>query len=307
MDPFSLAGAISTGAGLIGSLFGGKKKASSQPQLIDTRTPEQKAVSAQLTKLLTQGAAPYNGARVAGMTGNEDYTQNYLRNALETAKPGIDRQLSGQFPEEYFNQAIADPTRKQFNNQVAPIIKENSTLTGNRFADRSAIELGTARGQVEDSILQQRGQFGLETYRDPLNATSQLTQTLQGAENIFAVPRTIEQAKLDAQFQEFLRTNPDSGGLIDAMLNFTNQGQNAAYVPNQEQSVYPSLLQAGTSLLGSSSLTNAIQGGSTASNAIGGVTSTLDRLKNRNLYNQSLFSPSLLSGNMSQYYSGGAY
>lgn len=259
MDPLTISGLVTAGTGLLGGIFGNKKK-KSEPQIIDSRTPEQKAVSAKIAKLLTEGAAPYTGARVAGMTGGEDYVQTALMRALQMAQPGIDRQLKGEFPEEFFNQAIADPTRRQFNEKVAPIIQENSTLTGNRFADRSAIEMGTARGEVESGIIQQRGQFGLETYRDPLNAANTLTNVLAQAENIFSVPRTIQQAKLDADFQEFMRTNPDAGGLIEAMLSFTNQNQQAAFMPQQQQSIFPSLVQAGGSLLGTASMTNALKG-----------------------------------------------
>lgn len=278
------------GVGTVGSLalggaglaMGNKKSKQGAPTLTNTLTPEQQAVSSQLSKILTQGGAKYNGARVVGLTGNEAYGQNFMRSALETARPGIERQLSGQFPEEYFNQAIADPTRRQFNDRVAPIIRENSELTGNRFADRSAIELGQARGDVESSILAERGKFGLETYRDPLNAVSGLTGALQGAEQLFAVPRTIEQAQLDADFQEFLRTNPDSGGLIDAMLNFTNQGQNFVQGgdPGQE-GMGPSLLSAGTSMFGNMTMANALGGNTTTQNAVTNTKSTLDRVLQR--------------------------
>jgi hypothetical protein len=283
MDPLTMLSVGSTAIGALGGLFGKKKKAA-EPTLTNTLTPDQQAVSSKLSQILTQGGAKYGAPRIAGMNDNEAYGQNFMRSALETARPGIERQLSGEFPEEYFNQAIADPTRRQFNDRVAPVIKENSELTGNRFADRSAIELGQARGDVESSILAERGKFGLETYRDPLNATAALTDALNNAEQLFAVPRTIEQAKLDSDFQEFLRTNPDSGGLIDAMLNFTNQGQNVATAPaSEEESIFPSLFQAGTSLLGNQAMTNALQGfsGSTTSNATANTRSTTDRILQR--------------------------
>lgn len=281
MDPLTMIGVGSSLVGALGGLFGKKKKQDTTPTLTNTLTPDQQAVSSKLTQILTQGGAKYGAPRVAPLTAQEGNVNNYLSNALNIAAPGIERQLSGQFPEEYFNQAIADPTRRQFNDRVAPIIKENSELSGNRFADRSAIELGQARGDVESSILAERGKFGLETYRDPLNALSGLTGALQGAENIFAVPRTIEQAKMDADFQEFLRTNPDSGGLIDAMLQFTNQGQNVATAPApQQESIFPSLFTAGTSLLGNQSLVNALGGNgqTTTQNAVTNTRSTLDRM-----------------------------
>lgn len=275
VDPISLA---LMGSGLATSLFGKKKPAT--PQTIDTRTPEQQAVSSKLAKILTQGGAAYGGARTATLTSDESYLQDYMRQGLETARPGINRLLSGEFPEEYFNQAIADPTRRQFNERVAPVIRENSELTGNRFADRSAIELGQARGDVESSILAERGKFGLETYRDPLNAAGALSSTLNNAEQLFSVPRTIEQAKLDMEFQEFLRTNPDSGGMIEAMLQFGNQSPLAAFMPNQEQSIGPSLLSAGASLYGSNQITNALNSGPTGYGQSG--LSTAQRLAQRN-------------------------
>lgn len=258
MDPLTLIGAGSSIAGLVGGLFGKKKK--TEPQVIDSRTPEQKAVSAKLAQILTQGGAKYTGDRVAGMSGGEDYVQTALMKALQTAQPGIDRQLKGEMPEEYFNMAVADPARRQFKERMLPIMRENSTVTGNRFADRSAIAIGQAAGDVEAGITQQRGQLALDTYRDPLNAASTLTNVLAQAENIFAVPRTIQQAKLDADFQEFMRTNPDAGGLIDAMMNFTGQAQTSAFMPQQQQSIFPSLIQAGGSLIGNAAMINALKG-----------------------------------------------
>lgn len=257
MDPLTIAGLASTAAGLFSSF---SKKKQSQPSLIDTRTDDQKLVDSRLAKILTQGADPYGGARVAGMTPDERYTQSFMRQGFEAAMPGILRQLSGEFPEEYFNQAIADPTRRQFNERVAPVIRENSELTGNRFADRSAIELGQARGDVESSILQERGRFGLETYRDPLNAATQLTGALNNAEALFSVPRTIEQARLDAEFNEFMRTNPESGGLIDAMLRFSSGSPYSAYSPTPTEGIGPSLIAAGGSLLGAGATSRALGG-----------------------------------------------
>jgi hypothetical protein len=264
--PLAAVGAGLSAVGALGSLFGKKKSSQPAVQSISSLSPQQQRVQSRLAKILTEGGTPYTGARVAPIGLNEDYLQNYLRSALETGRPGIERQLRGEFPEEYFNQAIADPTRQQFNERVAPLIRENAELTGNRFADRTAIELGQARGDVESGILRERGRFGLETYRDPLAATQGLTSALLGAEDLFAVPRSIEQARLDKQFEEFLRTNPDSGGMIDAMLRFVGTPTQAAYAPQpREESIFPSLLTAGTSLLGSSYLSDALRGGSTGS------------------------------------------
>lgn len=247
MIPLALAlGGASIASGLLS-----KKKAPAGPELIDTRSPEQKAVSSKLAQILTQGGAAYDGARVADMTGNEGFTGDYMKNALMTAQPGINRLLSGEFPQEYFDQAVADPARRDFNTKVAPGMRENSELTGNRFADRSAIEMGTARGEVEASINAERGKFGLETYRDPINTMSTLSSVLNNAENLFAVPRTIEQAKLDAGFEEFMRTNPDAGGMIDAMMQFGNQSPMSAYVPQQQEGIGSSLIGMGGSMIGS--------------------------------------------------------
>lgn len=257
MDPMTMAALASAGSGIASSLFGKKKKSSETgPQLIDTRSPEQKAVSSKLSSILLNGGTPYDKARVAGMTDNEAFTGDYMRRALETAGPGINRLLNGEFPEEYFNQAVADPARRDFNTKVAPVMRENSELTGNRFADRSAIEMGTARGEVEAGITQTRGQFGLETYRDPINTMSALSGVLNSAENLFAVPRTIEQAKLDADFEEFMRTNPDAGGLIEAMMQFGNQSPYTAYVPQQQEGIGPSLIGLAGSLAGASMSAN---------------------------------------------------
>jgi hypothetical protein len=255
------------GIGIVGTLglgvYGATQKQKSQgPQLIDTQSPQQKAVSSKLAQILTQGGAAYTGDRVADQSANERYLTGNLRSAYDKSQMGIDRLLSGQFPEEYFNQAIADPTRQQFEEDVAPQIRENQTLTGNRFADRSAIEMGRARGDVEKGILQERGRFGLETYRDPLTTLQGLAQISPYAQEQFAQERAVQQAKLDAEFDEFLRTNPDSGGLISAMMQFGQQSPYMAFQPQQQQSALPGALSGMSSLLSAQIYANASKGNS---------------------------------------------
>lgn len=215
--------ALSAGAAILGSKDKGSSEQSSgngQAGYYNTFSPGQIATDQLLSRILTEGAAPYEGQRVAGLTGNEQAVQQGSRQAFDQFLPAITRILSGQFPEEYFNQAVADPTRRQFNDRVAPVIRENSALTGNRFADRSAIEMGQARGDVESSILQQRGQWGQEAMYAPAKYGTSITNALAGFGNIAALDRQVQQQQLDAQFEEWMRTNPMSGGQIPAMINY---------------------------------------------------------------------------------------
>jgi len=203
---------------------GGGSSGGGQVGVIDERLASQRAVQDQIANILLNGGAPYDGQRIAGLGANEQNIQGFLGRALTTAEPGIQRLLSGQFPEQFFNQAIADPARRDFGNITVPLLNENAELTGNRFADRSAIAKGQAAGDLESAILSERGKLGLNTLRDPINTLSTLSGTLGNLQNVAQVPRTVEQADLDFQFNEFLRTNPDSGGLLQAMLQFSGKG-----------------------------------------------------------------------------------
>lgn len=201
-------------------------------------TPGEQAIDALIQRLATQGADPYTGQRVAGLTGNERAGLAGGRGIFDAAIPGMTRALSGEFPEEYFNQAVADPTRRQFNERVAPVMRENAALTGNRFADRTAIEMGQARGDVESSILQQRGQWGQEAMYAPAKYGANVANALNSFQGLFANERLVEQDVLDKQYEEFLRTNPYSGGLVQMLLGYkpaatssTTTGSSSRYNP----------------------------------------------------------------------------
>lgn len=183
-------------------------------------TPGQAAIDDLVRRLATRGADPYTGQRVAGLTGNEQALQAGSRSIMNAAIPGLTRALSGEFPEEYFNQAVADPTRRQFNERVAPVIRESQALTGNRFADRSAIEMGQARGDVESGILQERGNWGRESMYAPAKYSANVANALNAFGDVFDNERLIEQAQLDANYEQFLKTNPFSGGLTQLLLGY---------------------------------------------------------------------------------------
>lgn len=210
-------------------------------QYYDSFNPGQQQVNDLLAQILSQGGAPYTGQRVAPLTPGEANVQAGTQKALASYLPAITKILSGQWgpdQESYFNQAVADPMRRQFNERVAPVIRENSALTGNRFADRSAIELGQARGDVESSITQQRGQAAMDNYYAPAKYGSAITSALTGFGNIAGLERQVQQQQLDSQFEEFMRTNPQAGGQLNAMLSYlTNVKQFGIDLPNSESTV----------------------------------------------------------------------
>jgi hypothetical protein len=184
-------------------------------------TAGQAAVDALIQRLSTQGADPYTGQRVAPLTGNEQALQGTTRQILDSSAPAIARILQGGWgpdQESYFNAAVADPTRRQFEQRVAPAMNENAALTGNRFADRTAIQKGQAYGDVESGILQKRGEAAQESYYAPLKYGPSAAATLGGFEDIFQTERNVNQAQDDANYNEFLRTNPYAGGLLTSLL-----------------------------------------------------------------------------------------
>jgi hypothetical protein len=227
------------GGAMIGSSIGGmvgNKKSSSGgssgggngAEYYDSYDPNQQAVNDLIGRILTQGGTPYNGARVAGMTGDQNAVQSGSRSAFNSAMPALTRILSGQFgPEQQqaFDEGVANPARRQFNLNVRPEMRENAALTGNRFADRTAIAEGRAVGELESGITTARAGAQQEAYYAPAKYGTQITNALAGFGNIFALPQQQQQAQLDADYAEWARTTPESGSQLPSMLDYLGKSR----------------------------------------------------------------------------------
>lgn len=248
--------AISAISGALNKKSSGSSN-SATPQFYNTLTPGQQAVDSAMQRLLTQGADPYNGQRVAGLTSSEQRLQSGAGDALDAFLPALTRILSGQFgPEQQqaFDQGVADPMRRQFNLNVRPEMRENAAMTGNRFADRTAIAEGRAVGELESGIAQSRAQAQQQAYYAPGQYGPALTGALQTMGNTLSLPRQLQQQQLDVDFSEFMRINPNSGGLLSSMMSYINSPQNMAVMPQGYQTVGPGAAQAGAYGVASSML-----------------------------------------------------
>lgn len=87
------------------------------------------------------------------------------RGALETA-------LRSEFPEEYFQTAIARPAREEFEEERAPAIREEFAGPGTFWGTARAGEVTGERGKMERNLTAIRGELGEEAQKRSLQAAA---------------------------------------------------------------------------------------------------------------------------------------
>jgi len=227
-----------------------KKK---EPEIISTSslTPEQnalsKAISGYLEPLIGQGVTPYTGQVVAGQTPEELTALQGLRDKV-AADPTLinayQRYLSGEpsttispeATEEYFQKEIFDPTIRRYREEILPLMGEQYIGSGTYWGNARAEAQRKALRDVAEDLT---GQYATLKYQDELSrrdlaenaANRALTaggqlgqlrseefgrqQNLLQAEG---VSRLLNQAQLDWDYNEFLRTQPEAAPYITYAL-----------------------------------------------------------------------------------------
>lgn len=164
----------------------------------------------------------------------------------QAAQAAIMEALSGQFPEEYYQNAIYNPTLKQYQEDVLPTIQEAFAGPGTFWGSERAIAEQKAGQNLEDYLTQRRAELAqwAKTRQDTGVGTSMAYQSLINQEPLGrlganetlmamgAIPRSIEQHALDIAYQEFLRTRPSSNPYISQAMGMLNIPTIVAYSPS---------------------------------------------------------------------------
>jgi hypothetical protein len=250
-------------------------------KVVDTRSPEQKGISAQLSSFLGtylgQQQPVYEGERVAGMSDLEQLGLGQIAGAStsgvnQASIAALLKGLSGtpsttinpETTQNYFQKAIADPTRKQFSEYTLPGIKESFAGPGGAgywSGARGRAEM-ESRQDMEDKLSAQHANL---TYQDELaqrglaeSAASrqqgaigqsmlpyqQALTTMQAG----GLPRQLEQMRLQSEMQKFMEARPDLSPVINQALSFLGQTQTTSYY---EQSTLEKLLPLAAAFIGS--------------------------------------------------------
>lgn len=197
--------------------------------IVDPRTPGQKDVESELApflkKLLKEGRAAFTGERVAGLTDEERSNIGRLDRIFAAAGPGLERLFSGEVNEEFFEKSIKDPLLKTLREDLIPIAEEGLVSRG---TFQGSPLLRTRRkliGDAFDTLASERGKLSQSAREAPGKFLGATTIAAQAAQDVFSGERQVQQARFDAAFQEFIRTEPGSAEALTAALQFLGIGQ----------------------------------------------------------------------------------
>ena len=133
--------------------------------------------------------------------------------------------LSGAFPESYFNEAIYNPMKTQFTQDIMPAIKESyvgtGAITGTEVGDR----LGREAGRMQESLMGTRATLAQQAKERSYQAASQY--------------QTHYQNTLNLAYDNYVKQNPAASDILQAALSYLNIPMMAAYQKPEEEEQRP--------------------------------------------------------------------
>ncbi|MBE3085385.1 MAG: hypothetical protein IMZ64_04110, partial [Bacteroidetes bacterium] len=124
------------------------------------------------------------------------------------AKSAYSEALSGAFPESYFQNAIYNPMKTQFTQDIMPAIKESyvgtGAITGTEVGDR----LGREAGRMEENLMGVRATLGQQAKERSYGAATKYVEQYQN--------------QLQTAYQNYVGQNPDASTILQAALNYLN-------------------------------------------------------------------------------------
>jgi len=173
-------------------------------------TGEQAAVSTPLSEYLSEaiagiGTAPTfaewstQGGAVPDMFGGP------LGSEVQSAYA---QALSGDFPEEYFQQSIYQPAMTAWTEDIMPAIQESYVASGAITGTEVGDAVAASANQLQQNLLSVQGQLGYQAQQSALGAAqqyqAQYMQTLQLA------------------YTNYIAQYPDTAQILQAALNYLN-------------------------------------------------------------------------------------
>jgi len=252
----------------LGKMTGGLFDSGDSLETFSTLSPQQSVISKKLREYMTdrigKGLPTYEGERVAPMSTQEQaglgalnqYQSGYgaympqqqgvFAKALAgNALPQIDSSGASQ----YFENNIAPIFQRRFQEFMAPAMEQTRAMGGrksssamNQTVATQAAGLGDQLSQMQYQYLQQEQaaqrqreelnaqyQVGAMQSTDPLRA-EQLRVAASGESGLAQLPRMLEQAGMDAAFQEFMRTLPEMNPVLAQAMQYIGIPMQGTYM-----------------------------------------------------------------------------
>ena len=248
----ALGTAAAIGMGLMGAsgILGAAGVGAEDPSVSQQSklSPQQEKLMSPLSQFLMQrlgeGAPGYGGELVAGMTPMQQQSMSQMGQYMSSQTPlsgevegAFGDYLAGTKPEEmidFYNQYLLPSQQRQFSEKTLPGIKESwvgPTGEGGYWGSGRATAEGRAHEVHGEQVATGRGKAvmaGREQGLQALGMAPSIGKYLEEGSlrratagwNMGEGARGIENQKLQAEFQEFLRTQPGASETINQILSF---------------------------------------------------------------------------------------
>jgi len=177
------------------------------------QTVNQSLVTALQKFLKDAGAGGAGGFEASYAKEFSPYTGDVgkaLESALVTA-------LRGEVPTEAFQTGVAQPTRRTFEQETAPTIREEFAGPGTFWGTARASKVTGERAKMETGLVEQAARM----------VEGALQRALQAAPTALSAQQTAIQMAL----QEYVRNNPGASEALQAALNYLGIPMLATYQP----------------------------------------------------------------------------
>lgn len=170
------------------------------------------------------GAAPYTGRLTAGLTEGEQAVIDQLMGYYPMATKAF-QQVAGISPEELesrWTSQYYEPAKKIWGEITEPAIREAYGGPGGYYSSERQEAQRKGAEDFATEMAASRAEYMTEAEQRGLDAVMQQAQYASTISDVAAREREVEQAALTAQYNEWLRTQPENSPYIQYILSLLN-------------------------------------------------------------------------------------